>query len=175
MSNPIIDIAHQKEKANLPQVIKSTFSLKFILELIAALCILFSIFWEIRVETIQHEWNVKVATFKFLSERDRSHWDYTERYFKDSSVNEDWFEYIKSNDSLQFHIRKQLILFENIGIGEQIHLFDKEIIKSFIGTDLIGFYDHTKSWIEYSRIKNHKPQQYLDYEKCVQDLKNIKD
>jgi|GEM_PF-3073850 len=162
---------HQKEKAGVPSLIDhNKFSLKLILELVAAFSIVFSIIWEIKVESHRDEWDKKVETLHTLQARDRSPMRYINAQLQGMKNGDSVLNMILSDTILLMNVKNQLTTFEDIGIGYNIGIYDKEVISKFMGTSFINFHEKITTYINYVRSKSNNPKLYIEYEKCAESL-----
>ena len=149
-------------------------SLKLILELVAAASIVFSIIWEVRVETHQYEWDKKVETLHVLENRDKSLTKFIYKKTGKVSDADSLIQTIRADSVLNGVMREQLNMFEDISIGQIIGVYDIDVIDKFIGTSFIRFHDKFKPWINYKREEDKNPKIYLYYDQCVEQLRKLK-
>jgi len=169
MSNRIVEIVHTKEKSKIPEISKSKISMKLLLELIAAASIVFSIIWEVRVEKQKDEWLKKVETLHTLEARDRKPIKYINNRIKtipDDSI----LTTILSDSLLLTNVKQQLVIFEDISIGCNIGIYDKEVLKKFIGKSFIDFNMKMQPYISYARKLNQNPSLDMEYDECVKSI-----
>lgn len=149
---------------------KTNFSYKFIFEVLAAISILFSIIWSVQTQKHQDEWQKKVETLHTLESRDRSYLGAINKRIKTISDNDSLINTIVSDTSLNEKVIKQLNIFEDISIGYNIGIYDKEVIKKFMGNSFIKFNNKLQPYIRYIRNKNGNPNAFIEYDNCVQAL-----
>jgi len=149
---------------------KTNFSIKFIFEIIAAISILFSIIWSVQTQKHQDEWQKKVETLHTLESRDRSHIGSINKKIKLIHDNDSLVNIIISDTSLHNEVKKQLNIFEDISIGCNIGIYDKDVVEKFMGNSFIKFNKKLQPYILYSRIKHMNPDLFVEYDICVQTL-----
>jgi hypothetical protein len=149
---------------------KTNISLKFIFEVLAAISILFSIIWSVQTQKHQDEWQKKVETLHSLESRDKSHIGAINKRIKFINDNDSLVNIIVSDSTLHKEVKKQLNIFEDISIGRNIGIYDKDVIKKFMGNSFIKFNKKLQPYILYSREKNMNPDLFIEYDKCVQAL-----
>jgi hypothetical protein len=149
---------------------KKNLSLKFIFEVLAAISILFSIIWSVQTQKHQDEWQKKVETLHSLETRDKSHLSRINKKIKYINDSDSLINIIISDSSLHSEVKKQLNIFEDISIGYIIGVYDKEVIKRFMGTSFIRFNKKMQPYILYTREKNQNPDLFVEYDDCVDAL-----
>ena len=149
---------------------KTTFSYKFLFEILAAISIIFSIIWSVQTQIHQDEWQRKVETLHSLESRDKSHIGPINKRIKLITNGDSLVNVIISDTSLLNEVKKQLNIFEDISIGCNIGIYDKDVIKRFMGNSFINFNRNMKPYIIYAREKNKNPELYIEYDQCVQSL-----
>jgi len=149
---------------------KTNFSYKFIFEVLAAISILFSIIWSVQTQKHQDEWQKKVETLHTLESRDRSYLGAINKRIKTITDTDSLVNTIASDTSLHEKVIKQLNVFEDISIGYNIGIYDKEVIKKFMGNSFIKFNNKLQPYIRYIRNKNGNPNAFIEYDNCVQAL-----
>ena len=154
---------------------KNSLSLKFIFEVLAAISILFSIIWSVQTQKHQDEWQKKVETLHSLESRDRSYIGAINKRIKFINDDDSLVNIIISDSSLHNEVKKQLNIFEDISIGCNIGIYDKDVIKKFMGKSFVKFNKKMQPYILYSREKNMNPDLLIEYDKCAQTLKEIKE
>ena len=154
---------------------KNSLSLKFIFEGLAAISILFSIIWSVQTQKHQDEWQKKVETLHSLESRDRSYIGAINKRIKFINDDDSLVNIIISDSSLHNEVKKQLNIFEDISIGCNIGIYDKDVIKKFMGKSFVKFNKKMQPYILYSREKNMNPDLFIEYDKCAQTLKEIKE
>ena len=145
-------------------------SYKFIFEVIAVISIFFSIIWSIQVQKHQDIWQKKVETLHSLEGRDRSHLKYINARIDTISNSDSLIATILADSILKRHISAQLIIYEDLSIGNNIGIYDSEVIKRFMGTTFIKFNEKITPYILYLRKKKDNPNIYIEYDLCVKSL-----
>ena len=151
-------------------MIKKTFSYKLIFEVLAAISILFSIIWSVQTQKHQDEWQKKVETLHSLEARDKSHISAINKRIKYINDSDSLINIIISDTALHNEVKKQLNIFEDISIGYNIGVYDKYVIKRFMGTSFIKFNKKMQPYILYTREKNQNPDLLIEYDNCVKAL-----
>jgi hypothetical protein len=149
---------------------KKNLSLKFIFEVLAAISILFSIIWSVQTQKHQDEWQKKVETLHSLETRDKSHLSRINKKIKHINDSDSLINIIISDSSLHSEVKKQLNIFEDISIGYIIGVYDKDVIKRFMGISFIRFNKKMQPYILYTREKNQNPDLFSHYDDCVDAL-----
>ena len=171
MSNKVDEIMHQKEKVEVPEIFyNNKINLKLVLELLAAFSIVFSILWAIKVEQHKNEWDKKIETLHVLQARDRSPIRLINAQLQGINNNDSVLNTILSDTTLLLNVKNQLTTFEDIGIGYNIGIYDKEVIIKFMGTSFIKFYKKITPYINYVRKKNNNSKLYIEYEECAKSI-----
>ena len=155
-------------------VMKNNLSLKSIFDVLAAIRILFSIIWSVQTQKNQDEWQKKVETLHSLETRDRSHLGAINKRINTINDKDSLVNFIISDTSLHNKVKKQLNIFEDISIGYIIEIYDKDVIKKFMGNSFIKFNKKLQPYILYTRKKNMNPDLFIEYDECVQALIKIK-
>jgi hypothetical protein len=153
---------------------KNNLSLKFIFEVLAAISILFSIIWSVQTQKHQDEWQKKVETLHSLEARDRSHLGTINKRINKINDEDSLVNIIISDTFLHSEVKKQLNIFEDISIGYVIGIYDKEVIKKFMGNSFIKFNKKLQPYILYTREKKMNPDLFIEYDECVQALIEMK-
>lgn len=174
MANKAIEVTHTKEKAELSHMAGKNGTFKLILELVAAASIVFSIIWEVRVETHQYEWDKKVETLHVLENRDKSITKLIHKKTSKIQNADSLISAIKGDSLLNSNMRDQLNMYEDISIGQQIGVYDVDVIDKFIGTGFIRFHDKFLPWIRYKRDEDKNNRIYINYDLCVEELKKMR-
>jgi hypothetical protein len=149
---------------------KTNTSLKFIFEVLAAISILFSIIWSVQTQKHQDEWQKKVETLHSLESRDKSQIGAINKRIKSINDNDSLVNIIISDSTLHIAVKKQLNIFEDISIGCNIGIYDKDVIKKFMGNSFIKFNKKLQPYILYTREKNMNSDLFIEYDKCVEAL-----
>jgi len=149
---------------------KTNTSLKFIFEVLAAISILFSIIWSVQTQKHQDEWQKKVETLHSLESRDKSQIGAINKKIKSINDNDSLVNIIISDSTLHNAVKKQLNIFEDISIGCNIGIYDKDVIKKFMGNSFINFNKKLQPYILYTREKNMNSDLFIEYDKCVEAL-----
>ena len=149
---------------------KTTFSYKLIFEVLAAISILFSIIWSVQTQKHQDEWQKKVETLHSLEARDKSHISAINKRIKYINDSDSLINIIISDTALHNEVKKQLNYFEGLSIGYNIGVYDKYVIKRFMGTSFIKFNKKMQPYILYTREKNQNPDLLIEYDNCVKAL-----